>query len=241
MSAASPQDPGLTLRLEYADAAHLLDQWRRNLSQGRSFVRTREELAVGAALRLKVGFPALRQPLMLNGVVAGARVEEGEPGVDVSITFADDADRARLGALVERAATGDPALCARLVRLLVVEDNPHVGTLIAAGLREASRRDFKGNVVFEVESATDGAAALAALARRRFDAAISDVYLPVMDGPQFMREVRAAPGPRLPLLAVSAGGEESRARAVAAGCDLFLDKPLRLSELVAALRRLLAL
>lgn len=229
----------LTLRLEYRDAANLLDQWRRNLSQGSTFVRTREALGAGARLRLKVGFPGLREPIVLHGAVQAAREEAGEPGVDVAIHFADRAERDRLSARLERVAAGDPDLCARVVRILVLEDNPHVGALINSGLAEVARRELRGAVVFEVVVAPDGAAGLAALARDRFDVAVCDVYLPVMDGPHFIREVRASASPGLPILAVSAGGEGARDQALAAGCDLFLPKPLRLTELLATLRKLL--
>ena len=229
----------LTLRLEYRDGANLLDQWRRNLAQGQTFVRTHEALGVGARLRLKVGFPGLREPIVLLGVVRATRVEGGEPGVDVAIHFADRAECDRLSARIERAAAGDPELCARLVRLLVLEDNPHVGTLISTGLTELARRELRGRVLFEIECVADGAAGLQALAREHFDAAVCDVYLPVMDGPHFIREVRAGASPGLPILAVSAGGEPAREQALAAGCDLFLPKPLRLTELAAALRQLL--
>jgi CheY-like chemotaxis protein len=157
----------------------------------------------------------------------------------VAISFGDGAERDRLSSRIERAAAGDPELCARLVRILVLEDNPHVGTLIRTGLMEVARRELRGRVLFEVECVPDGAAGLQALARDRFDVAVCDVYLPVMDGPHFIREVRAGASRALPILAVSAGGEGAREQAQAAGCDLFLPKPLRLSELVAGLRRLL--
>jgi CheY-like chemotaxis protein len=231
-------ETALTLRLEYRDAANLLDQWRRNLSQGQTFVRTREALEPGAHLRLKVGFPGLREPIMLEGSALATRLEAGEPGVDVKILFADGAEQARLAARIERAAAGDPGLCARVIRLLVLEDNPHLGQLIVAGLREVARRELHGEVIFEVECVPDGAAGLAALARDRFDVAICDVYLPVMDGAQFIREVRAGKTPGLPILSVSAGGPGAREKAVAAGCDLFMEKPLRLTELVAGVRQL---
>jgi uncharacterized protein (TIGR02266 family) len=229
----------LTLRLEYRDGANLLDQWRRNLSLGQTFVRTREALATGTRLRLKVGFPGLREPIVLHGSVRAARVEGGEAGVDVAISFGDGAERDRLSSRIERAAAGDPELCARVVRILVLEDNPHVGTLIRTGLMEVARRELRGRVLFEVECVPDGAAGLQALARGRFDVAVCDVYLPVMDGPHFIREVRAGASRALPILAVSAGGEGAREQAQAAGCDLFLPKPLRLTELVAGLRQLL--
>jgi CheY-like chemotaxis protein len=234
-----PEDV-VALRLEYRSAAHLLEDWRRRLNGGAMFVRTDQALAAGAPLRLKLSFPGLLVPLVVSGTAVAAREEGGHPGVDVRLGFADEAERARVGALIARAAAGDPELCGRLVRLLVVEDNPHVGTLVRDGLRAASRRDFGGRVVFEFDFAGDGVEAVARVRANHYDALITDIYLPNMDGAQLVREIRRH-GPALRILAMSAGGPPAKAAALAAGCDLFLEKPLRLADLIVAMRSLLGL
>lgn len=58
------------------------------------------------------------------------------------------------------------------------------------------------------------------------DLVIMDIMMPVMDGLEATRELRAAPGfERVPIIALTAleGGRE---RALAAGCDHFVSKPL---------------
>ena len=127
------------------------------------------------------------------------------------------------------------------IRVVVIDDNPHVIQLVTDGLREGARRELGGGVVFEFVVARNGAEGLAALKQGPFDAVITDIYLPVMDGAQFMRELRGTLGPSLPILAISAGGAAARELAMQAGCNRFLDKPLRLSDLIAALKELLKL
>jgi CheY-like chemotaxis protein len=230
----------MALRLEYRSAAHLLEDWQTWVARGTTFVRTEQPLPVGTILRLKLNFPGLVMPLVLSGMVVGARRDAGALGVDVELQFPNAADRDRIADLIRRAAQGDPELCGAQVRLLVVEDNPHVSKLIAEGLREAAKRDFGGRVAFDFEVAADGIEALARLRGGRFDLVITDVYLPNLDGPQLIREVRGH-GPAVPILAVSAGGAAARELATKAGCTMYLDKPLRLAELINAIRTLLSL
>jgi CheY-like chemotaxis protein len=73
------------------------------------------------------------------------------------------------------------------------------------------------------------------------DLIILDVYMPVMDGAAFLRHLRARPQQSgTPVIALSAGGQAAREAAMSAGADVFLDKPLRLNEVMAAAVRLLS-
>lgn len=66
-----------------------------------------------------------------------------------------------------------------LLRLLVVDDEEEVGTMV---------RDYFGgrkDPAFEIEYVPDGAKALAAIARQRPDGIILDIKMPVMDGREF--------------------------------------------------------
>ncbi|HEY3359498.1 MAG TPA: response regulator [Polyangia bacterium] len=235
-----PEADVVALKLEYRSASHLLDEWRRHLAAGALFVRMDAPLPAGTALRLRLSFPGLRAPIVLAGTAAYERREGGVRGMHVRIAFASPAESDAIAAMLERAAQGDPELCGRPVRLLVVEDNPHVSKLIAEGLREAARRDFGGRVIFEFEVAGDGLEALTRLRAQPFDALITDIYLPNMDGTQLVREIREH-GPAIHILAMSAGGPSAKAAALAAGCDLFIEKPLRLADLIVAMRSLLGL
>jgi CheY-like chemotaxis protein len=124
--------------------------------------------------------------------------------------------------------------------VLVVEDNKHVAQLITEGLRGSSRRDF-GGVSFVFRNAEDGRAAVEILRREKFDALIIDVYLPILDGPRVIMQARTELGlGDLPIIAVSAGGDAARRSALDAGANIFLDKPMRLRQVIDTMQRLLA-
>jgi CheY-like chemotaxis protein len=128
----------------------------------------------------------------------------------------------------------------RIVRVLLVEDNPHVAELITDGLDAAARRELKGTVTFIFDVVGDGKSALERLAEITPDLIICDVYMPVMDGAQFLRHLRAHEhGKSTPVIAVSAGGQGARDMALSAGANVYLDKPIRLSEVLAAAHKLL--
>jgi CheY-like chemotaxis protein len=128
----------------------------------------------------------------------------------------------------------------RIVRVLLVEDNPHVAELITDGLDGAARREMGGRVAFLFDVVGDGQMALERLKTVQPDLIILDVYMPVMDGAQFLRHVRGREETKaVPVLALSAGGATAREAAMSAGADVFLDKPLRLNEVLGAAAKLL--
>jgi CheY-like chemotaxis protein len=137
--------------------------------------------------------------------------------------------------------TDERARPARTIRVLLVEDNPHVAELITDGLDGAAERDLEGHVSFIFDVVGDGQAALERIGEVHPDLIILDVYMPVMDGAMFLRFLRARPKhAKTPVIALSAGGPAARDAAMAAGADVFLDKPMRLNELLAAAVRLLS-
>jgi CheY-like chemotaxis protein len=128
----------------------------------------------------------------------------------------------------------------RIVRVLLVEDNPHVAELICDGLDGAARRQMQGQVTFLFDVVGDGQMALERLQQVSPDLIICDVYMPVMDGAQFLRHLRAHPhANKTPVIALSAGGVAARESALSAGANIYLDKPIRLNEVLAAANTLL--
>lgn len=119
------------------------------------------------------------------------------------------------------------------LRILCAEDNPHgrivVNTLLAA-LGHAV--DFVGT----------GTAAVEAARQAVYDLVLMDVTLPVLDGIEATRRIRALPGGagRIPVLGISAhGGGVEEAAARAAGMDGYLVKPVSVESLAAAIVSLL--
>ncbi|HWO22793.1 MAG TPA: response regulator, partial [Kofleriaceae bacterium] len=221
-------------------ADDLVGDYTENLSSGGTFVATNRELPVGTPVTLVLSFPGLLEPISIEGIVRWTRQdgEEGDGGA--GLEFADGPSREQLAAAVERIRSRDPRTMTRAFRVLVVEDNRHVAQLLQEGLRGSSRRDFGGSVSFVFRHAEDGRAAIEILRTERFDALIIDVYLPIIEGPKVISQARTELGlEALPIIAVSAGGEPARRMALEAGANVFLDKPMRLRQVIDTMQRLL--
>jgi len=232
-----PREP-VTLLVEYDGADDFVGDYTDNLSQGGTFVSTERLLPAETSVRLVLSFPGLLEPIAINGIVRWTRVGDD---AGVGIEFAEGPQRLRLAEVVERIKASDPATVARLVRVLVVEDNPHVAKLIYTGLR-ASSKHFGDDLAFNIYTVTNGREALDALRAGSYDAVIVDIYLPVLDGTQLIAHARNELGLRdLPIIAVSAGGDAARKAAVAAGADMFIEKPMRLRQVIETIRALMKL
>jgi len=230
----------VTLFVEYEGADDLIGDVTDNLSSGGTFVTTNRSLPIGTDVQLVLSFPGLLQPISIDGTVRWTRGDNavGDPGA--GIEFVPGPSRDALAAIIDRIRTRDPRTMARLLRVLVVEDNRHVAELIQQGLTGSTRRDFGGGVTFAFRNAEDGRSALALLRDEVFDAAIIDVYLPVVDGPTVIAVARKELGLiDLPIIAVSAGGESARDAALEAGANIFLDKPMRLRRVIETMQRLI--
>jgi two-component system copper resistance phosphate regulon response regulator CusR len=116
------------------------------------------------------------------------------------------------------------------VRLLLVEDEQDAARMLARGLREHS---------YAVDLAENGAEALEKAAVNEYDLLILDVMLPVVDGLEVCRQLRAA-GSHVPILLLTARvGIEDRITGLDCGADDYLTKPFDFRELVARVRALL--
>ncbi len=116
-------------------------------------------------------------------------------------------------------------------RILLVDDNTESSAVVAALL---------AHVGLDSDHAADGQEALEALERRDYSLVLMDVLMPRMDGLEATRRLRARPGPRLPVVALTASAFEDKRRAcLAAGMDAFLAKPVEPELLYATLWRLL--
>jgi CheY-like chemotaxis protein len=117
------------------------------------------------------------------------------------------------------------------LRVLVAEDNP-VNQKVAAKL--LARLGYRADVV------SDGSEALDALGRQSYDVVLMDVQMPVMDGLDATRAIRetidADRQPRIVAMTAEAMIGD-REKCLAAGMDDYVSKPIRISELDAALRR----
>ncbi|MER5553575.1 response regulator transcription factor [Streptomyces sp. NPDC002793] len=109
-------------------------------------------------------------------------------------------------------------------RVLVVEDDPTVAEVVTGYLVAAG---------YEVEHAADGLAALEAVAALRPQLVVLDLMLPGLDGLEVCRRMRAGGGHPVPVVMLTARGEESdRILGLELGADDYMTKPFSPRELV---------
>ncbi len=110
------------------------------------------------------------------------------------------------------------------VRVLIVDDNP-VNRLLARRMTE--------HLGHHPEVSSSGAEALILVQGNDFDMILMDVVMPEMDGLETTRRIRALGLPHPPrIIALTANAfPEDRAKAIEAGMDGFLSKPLQIEQL----------
>jgi two-component system OmpR family response regulator/two-component system response regulator QseB len=113
------------------------------------------------------------------------------------------------------------------MRLLLVEDDRMIGE----GLRNALRQSG-----YAVDLVRDGRAADGTLTTERFDVVLLDLGLPLRDGMDVLRALRAR-GDLTPVIVLTARDElGSRVQGLDAGADDYIVKPFELDELLARIR-----
>jgi len=113
--------------------------------------------------------------------------------------------------------------CPDMRRILVVDDDPGVRSVVGDALRQDG---------YQVDAAANGEQALAAFGKHRPDALVLDLEMPVMDGPTLVRTLRErTKWGAVPLVIMSgvAGAADAGSQLGAQAC---LGKPFELSELL---------
>ena len=113
---------------------------------------------------------------------------------------------------------------------LVVDDEPSFRRVLRTSLATSG---------FAIEEARSGEEAVAILGRSDFDLVLLDVNMPGMGGVEACREIRAQM-PEIGIVMVTVqDGESEIVKALEAGADDYITKPIRFRELVARLRAVL--
>lgn len=118
-------------------------------------------------------------------------------------------------------------------RILVIEDTEDNRRIL---------RDLLTHAGFELIEATDGEQGIQMAVEQRPDLILMDIQLPIVDGYEATRRIKANPDLRhIPIIAVTSyalSGDEERA--AAAGCDGYIAKPFSPRQILAEIRALLA-
>ncbi|HTM71779.1 MAG TPA: response regulator [Pseudolabrys sp.] len=118
-------------------------------------------------------------------------------------------------------------------RILVVEDQEDNRQIL---------RDLLGSAGYDLIEAENGEEALAAVSKHRPDLVLMDIQLPIMDGYEATRRLKANPEFKaIPVIVVTSyalSGDEGKARE--AGCDAYVTKPYSPRLLLAKIKEFLA-
>ena len=111
------------------------------------------------------------------------------------------------------------------MKILYVEDNEDNIYMLERRLKRAG---------FDVLIARDGAQGVATAAAEMPELILMDMGLPVLDGSEATRQIKAAPATKhIPVIALTANAMNGdREKALAAGCDDFDTKPVDLPRLL---------
>jgi len=116
-------------------------------------------------------------------------------------------------------------------KILLVEDNEMNRDMLS---RRLARKGY------EVALAMDGREGVAMAASGGFDLILMDMSLPEIDGWEATRQIRAAGGQRIPIIALTAHAMSGdREKALEAGCDDYDTKPIELPRLLGKIEALL--
>ncbi|SAL13891.1 CheR family methyltransferase [Caballeronia telluris] len=176
---------------------------------------------------LGIGLALVKQLVEMHAGRVAVRSDGHGKGTCITVWLPPASDDAALpGAL-----PGESSVLAGL-SLLVVDDDAETGHALGSLLTLEGAR---------VATATNGAEALAALGRERYDLLVCDVGMPVMDGYQLMREVRSTSVlAGLPAVAVTGySGVAQEQKTFDAGFDAHLTKPVSLAALIGAVEQVM--
>jgi signal transduction histidine kinase len=180
---------------------------------------------------LGIGLALVRRLIEMHGGSVSAHSDGGGRGSEFAmrLPLLTDVPGAATSAPIPKSHAPQSRMVQR--RILIADDNADALETLARVLQ------LNGHEVF---SACNGSVALQSAERHLPDVALLDVGMPLMDGYEVARRIRAEPwGKGVLLVAVTGWGQESdRRRSREAGFDSHLVKPLDLDELTRLLTRL---
>lgn len=229
--AAAKPVPGPTMiRLQFEvedQGIGMTEAQRGRLFQAFEQVSDKRRRTAGTGLGLAISRELVR---LMGGDISVT----SQPGVGTCFSFEIEAPRWDVPATPPPAPARPGAYEGPRRTVLVVDDVESVRLFL---------QDLLDGLGFEVWQAMDGAQALSAIQTRHPDLVLMDMAMPVMDGPEALRRLRAQPATaRLPVIALSADATpESPDRCLAAGADAFISKPIDQALLLQTMGRLLQL
>ncbi len=120
-------------------------------------------------------------------------------------------------------------------KVLIVEDSPTMRQVLCFALKRLGK--------VEIVEAQDGVDGLKKISSDKFDLALIDINMPLMDGLKLVRLIRGDPRCKeVPIAMITTeSGREDRERALHLGANAYLTKPVRQGDVLRVARELLNL
>lgn len=188
-------------------------------------VRVASRVGVGSTFTVALPWSAARRTALTGPPVDG-RGDAARAAVEEAMGWLAEPD----GSVTEPDRTIGPAVDELAgARILVADDNSDMRAYLTRLLTGQGWR---------VRAVTDGRQALDEIHREQPDLVLTDVMMPMMDGFDLLRRLRADPATRaLPVLVLSArAGGEASVEGLSLGADDYLVKPFAATELIARIR-----
>lgn len=222
----------LRAELSAFDAPDPIITYGFDLAPSSIFVVTEWKPPASEPVLLRISFPRVLAPIDLVARVASS-TDAGAPGelAGLRLVFEPSEPVERLLERLRRPS--EPRSPDVAYRVLLVEDNRLIRDVFAHGFATF----FRNVGAFVVEHAATAEVAWAMLEATDYDLAIVDYFLPANNGAQLVTRMRGdARFAGVPIVAISVGGRDAREATMAAGADLFVDKPLVFRDLFSTLK-----
>lgn len=116
-----------------------------------------------------------------------------------------------------------------MTKVMIVDDLDHVRRMLIYALEDD----------YTVTQASNGLEALQLLEKEHPDVIVMDLDMPIMDGVEATRLIKANPQlADIKILAVSGQNNSEKSRLVKDACDAFIEKPFTIDDLVETVRQL---
>jgi type IV pilus assembly protein PilZ len=240
----------VVLKVDYSTQREFLADYSCNISSGGLFIVTNRAYDIGDKLNLEISFPGLLDSIRCSSVVRWRRSQSNQTadqpaGIGVEFEFATDVERLAIQRLVQQMSEAPPIkdYCADLpdkYNLLVAEDNRFIRKMFHFAVQKFCQSRQAHQRGINLIEAADGAEAWAYLNEQKFDLAVIDYYMPIMNGGQLIEKIRSNSSQNgLPIIVASTGGEKVRQAVYSLGADLFIDKQVLVNEFFETLNRFL--
>jgi DNA-binding response OmpR family regulator len=227
----------LLLRAEVSDRTATTVSHTLELSTSHVRIQLDRPPPIGARIGIVLSFPKLLAPLHVDGTVSAHEASTAPGafgGLRAELSFATAGDRHKIEALLARSDAAGAARGPGL-RGLLVDDSLIVREIFSYTFRRRTRV----GPASQIDVATDAEQASELLARGEYDFLIVDQILPGKSGAELVAAVRAEPRHLgLPIVGMSVAGAEARDALLAAGADLYLNKPMEVLDLCTTLQAL---